>query len=124
MNLVPRLEPEPGSAPPQAGAAPPQAAGQASRWDLRRRLDRARDLLMAEPPAAYDGWLAAREARGMRERTLLLRRVAALGALVQTAPEGVVESEVDRLVADVERHRRRTRALQWDAVQLELGGSD
>jgi len=94
------------------------------RWGLRRRLAEMHDLLMAETPAAYDGGLAAREARGTRQRTLLLRRAAALGSVVHVAPESVARAEVERLVGDVERHRRRARDRQWDAVQLELGGSD
>ena len=115
MNLaVPHLQPDP------IGAS----GGQPWRWDLRRQLVAVRDLLAGERSAAYDGWLAAREARGMRERTLLLRRVGAMGDLVQTAPEPVARAEVSRLVADVERHRRRARALHRDAVQLELGGSE
>lgn len=113
------VQPDPAGAPVSHSSA-----GQAWRWELRRQLAAVRDLLVAESPAAYDGWLAAREARGMRERTLLLRRVAALGDVVQTAAEAVARAEVGRLVGDVDRHRRRLRSLQWDAVQLELGGSE
>ncbi len=118
MNLaVPHAQPEP--------LVPPSSvSGQAWRWELRRQLARVRDLLTSESPVAYDGWLAARGARGVRERTLLLRRLAALGDVVQVAPEPVARAEVARMVGDVDRHRRRTRALQWDAVQLELGGSE
>ena len=120
MSLaVPHVQPEPSGAP-----AHPESVGQAWRWELRRQLTTVRDLLVAESPSAYDGWLAAREARGMRERTLLLRRVAALGDVVQTGSELVARAEVGRLLGDVERHRRRMRGLQWDAVQLELGGSE
>lgn len=116
MNLaVPPLQAEPASGP---------TSGQAWRWELRRQLTQVRDLLAAESPTAYDGWLAAREARGARERTLLLRRLARLGEIIQVAPEHVARAEVERMVGDVDRHRRRTRALQWDAVQLELGGEE
>jgi hypothetical protein len=115
MSLTAHLQPDP------PGATP---TGQAWRWDLRRQLAAVRDLLTGESPTAYDGWLAARGARGAREQALLLRRVAALGDVVQTAPEAVARAEVKRLVGDVERHRRRARDLQWDAVQLELGGSE
>ena len=114
MSLaVPHLQPDP--------AAP---AGSTSRAELRRQLAIVRDVLVAEAPGADDGWLAAREARGARERTLLLRRVGALGDLVRTAPESVARAEVSRLLGDVERHQRRARALLWDSVQLELGGSE
>lgn len=94
------------------------------RWGLRRRLAEVQDLLVAETPTTYDGGLVAREARGARERTLLLRRASALGSLVHVAAESVARAEVERLVGDVERHRRRARDRQWDAVQLELGGSE
>jgi len=104
--------------------AHPMPAGQAWRWELRRTLIAVRHALTGESPAAYDGWLAARGARDARERTLLLRRVAALGDVVQTATEAVARSEVARLLGDVERHRRRVRFLHWDAVHLELGGSE
>ena len=113
------FQPEPSGAP-----APDTSAGHAWRSELRRQLTVIRDVLVAEAPAAYDGWLVAREARGMRERTLLLRRVAALGDVVQSASELVARAEVARLLGDVERHQRRLRNLQWDAVQLELGGSE
>ena len=102
----------------------PLPAGQAWRWELRRTLAAVRDALMGESPAAYDGWLAARVARDTRERALLLRRVAALGDVVQSATESVARSEVTRLLGDVDRHRRRCRDLHWDSVQLELGGSE
>ncbi len=111
-------------AAPHLQSDPAARAGQPSRAELRRQLAVVRDLLVAESPAAYDGWLAAREARGMRERTLLLRRVAALGEIVRTAAEPVARAEVGRLLADVERHRRRARAMLWDSVQLEIGGSE
>ena len=94
------------------------------RWGLRRQLAEMTDLLLAETPEAYDGGLVAREARGTRERTLLLRRAAALASVVHVAPEPVARAEVQRLVGDVERHRRRARDRQWDSVQLELGGSE
>lgn len=114
MSLaVPHLQPDP--------TAP---AGQSWRQELRRQLSAVRDVLAAEAPAAYDAWLAPREERGLRERTLLLRRIAALGDLVRSAPEPVARAEVARLLGDVERHQRRVRALHWDSVQLELGGSE
>jgi hypothetical protein len=117
MSLtVPHLEPD-----PPASAA---SAGQAWRWELRRELIAVRDLLAVEAPAADDGWLAARGARGARERILLLRRVGALAEVVQTASEPVARAEVSRLLGDVDRYRRRVRDLQWDTVQLELGGSE
>ena len=114
MSLaVPHVQPDPAA-----------SAGLPSRGELRRQLAAVHDLLVSESPAAYDGWLAAREARGMRERTLLLRRVAALGEIVRTATKPVARAEVGRLLADVERHRRRARAMLWDSVQLEIGGSE
>ena len=78
-RAAPPSEPTMSLAVPHAPARPGRARRTAvPRGSCDAQLAAVRDLLVAESPAAYDGWLAAREARGMRERTLLLRRVAAL----------------------------------------------
>lgn len=106
---------------------PPDSEGW--RWETRRSLAPIRDALVAlssapYSPVAYDGWLVARGGRVERERATLLRRLADLGTLALEQPRPVVEEELRRFLEDVERHHRRTRDLQWDEVELELGGSD
>ena len=87
-------------------------------------LAQVRDVLAAESSASYDGWLAARGGRLLRERDLLLARLARLTELVHAAAAQAVNAELARLLEDVARHQQRVRDLQWDAVELELGGSD
>lgn len=107
------------------GPRPPTAAGgERWRWEARHRLAQVRDSLAEEPSSPYDGWLAARGGRMQRERAVLLRRLADLGRLALKQPEPVVRSELRRFLVDVERHLQRARDLQWDEVELELGGSD
>lgn len=98
---------------------------EAWRWQVRRVMAEVRDLLVAERPTSYDGWLAARAAGMLRERDLLLARLAELGPLVlhdQRVDE--LKLRLERLLADVERHQQRRRDLIWDEVELELGGSE
>ena len=113
------------AAPTPALPGPPGVpTGDRWRWEARRRLTAVRDLLTRQGPPVYDGWLAAREARVGRERDLLLRRVAVVARLSHDRPEPVVRAELRRLAADVERYQQRVRDLQWDEVELEIGGSD
>jgi hypothetical protein len=60
-----------------------------------------------------------------RERTALLRRLAALGPRVLEEPEiETVRAELLRLAADLDRHRQHLNDLVYDSVSLELGGSE
>jgi len=98
---------------------------EAWRWQVHRMLADLRDVLLSESPTADDGWLAARGAGVLRERTTLLARLAVLSrrALHEPALEQV-RREVNRLLVDVDHHLQRRRDLVWDEVELELGGSE
>jgi hypothetical protein len=95
------------------------------RWLVRHRMAGVRDALAVEGSRGGDAWLAAREQTLHRERSVLLRRLAALGPRVLDAPdvEGV-RAELLRLVGDLERHRQHLNDLVYDSVTLELGGSE
>ena len=97
----------------------------AIRWLVRHRMAGVRDALAVEGSRGGDAWLAAREQTLHRERSALLRRLAALGPRVLDAPdvEGV-RAELLRLVGDLERHRQHLNDLVYDSVTLELGGSE
>ncbi len=112
------------ASPPYPSPTSAGCAGDGWRWEARRVLARLRDLLTAESSASYDGWLAARGGRLLRERDVLLGRLARLTALVQAGTAAAVHAELGRLLEDVTRHQQRVRDLHWDAVELELGGSD
>ena len=95
------------------------------RWLVRHRMAGVKEALVGERSRGGDAWLAARELSLVRDRDNLLRRLAGLGPQVLEAPdvEGV-RAELQRLVADLERHRQRLNDLVYDSVSLELGGSE
>lgn len=102
------------------------------RWTMRQRMTAVRDALLEETGATGapgddqgDGWLAARGGTAFRERNALLMRLGALGTRVlEDADVPAVRAEVARLVADVTRHVQHVNDLAYDAVELELGGSE
>ncbi len=99
------------------------------RWTMRQRMTAVRDALLEELPPGDDGsgegWLAARGGTAFRERNALLMRLGALGSRVlEDADVGAVRAEVARLVTDVTRHLQRIHDLAYDAVEIELGGSE
>lgn len=95
------------------------------RWRVRQQLAAVRDLLVAETGSATDGWTAAREVSMLRERNSLLARVGELGGQVLEHPDAdLVHAELQRLLVDLGHHVQRLNDLAYDAVELELGGSE
>ncbi|KQY57543.1 MULTISPECIES: hypothetical protein [unclassified Nocardioides] len=95
------------------------------RWTVRQRLAAVRDGLSLESAQAADGWLVAREGSVLRERTVLMTRLSALGpAVLEAADVSAVREELRRVVADISHHRQRLHDLAYDEVELELGGSE
>lgn len=95
------------------------------RWTVRQRMGGVRDALLAETGHGGEGWLAAREGGLLRERTLLLNRLSALGPRVLESPDlDVVRADLQRLLTDVAHHLQRIHDLAYDEVELELGGSE
>ena len=95
------------------------------RWLVRHRLAAIKEALATERTPGPDAWLAARELSLHRERVGLLQRITALGPQVlDVADVEPVRHELARLVADLEHHRQRLNDLVYDAVSLELGGSE
>jgi hypothetical protein len=95
------------------------------RWLVRNRLAGVKEALSGEASRGGDAWLAARELSLHRDRNAMLRRVAALGPQVLETPDvEVVLADLRRLVHDLERYRQRLNDLVYDAVSLELGGSE
>ncbi|WP_148616126.1 hypothetical protein [Nocardioides rubriscoriae] len=98
------------------------------RWTMRQRIAAVRDALLEELPPGRDdddGWLAARGGTAFRERNALLMRLGTLATRVLEDPDvNAVRAEVARLVVDVTHHVQRLHDLAYDAVELELGGSE
>ncbi len=95
------------------------------RWVVRQRMTALRDALASEATGPDDGWLAARGGTAFRERNVLLGRLNHLGRVVlETEAVEDVRVELKRLVVDVHHHVQRLHDLAYDAVELELGGSE
>ena len=95
------------------------------RWLVRQRITALEAALSVELSRDEGSGLAAREQSLERERAVLLRRIAELGAQVLDAPDvEQVRSGLRRLIGDVDRHRQRLNDLVYDSVSMELGGSE
>jgi hypothetical protein len=96
------------------------------RWAVRRQLVPVRDRLLHERSHhRHEAWLSARAARTLRERDTLLTRLNRLSSQVLVAPDvESVRTELSRLLRDIERHSQRMSDLAYDAVELEIGGSE
>ena len=95
------------------------------RWVVRQRMAAVRDALLPDVESPDDGWLAARSGGIARERDTLLGRLSELGPEVLESPDADrVRAELRRLVTDIRHYVQRVHDLAYDAVELELGGSE
>ncbi|MGZ4447079.1 MAG: hypothetical protein ACXVWZ_09200 [Nocardioides sp.] len=95
------------------------------RWVVRQRMAVLRDALVAEGEHSQEGWLAARGGTVLRERNALLGRLSALGPhVLETSDAEEVRLELKRLLRDAARHVQRLHDLAYDAVEMEIGGSE
>lgn len=95
------------------------------RWLVGHRIARVNEALGLEHSRDGDAWLAAREASLLRERDSLQRRLHRAGALLLEATDvDLLRRDLLRLLGDLEHHRQRLNDLVYDAVSLELGGSE
>ena len=94
------------------------------RWSVRQHLSGLHDALVSEDEQPEDGWLAARGGTVLRERNLLVHRLAAIGHALDAPEIEAVRGEIKRLIADVGHYLQRLHDLAYDAVELELGGSE
>lgn len=93
------------------------------RTTMRERLQRVRSV-MTEPLRSRDGWLVARTQHVDKERSALVERISAMSARIGEARPNAVLPDVRRLSTDLGHYRQRVRDLDYDAVELELGGFD
>lgn len=91
---------------------------------LRDRLQRVH-AGMTEPLGSRDGWLVARMQHAERDRCALLDRISATTSRISEARTATtVLPEIRRLSQDLAHYRQRLTDLDYDAVELELGGFD
>lgn len=109
---------------------PQRAAAEGAEWAdaVRRQLAAVRDALQHEAADLRqrgDGWLDARDRTADRTRRRLLQRLAALGPRILERPGAETSlRELRRFARDLEHYRQRVHDLAYDAVALELGGSE
>jgi hypothetical protein len=95
------------------------------RWNVRRRLSAVKDALADPQTMMADAGLSAREGTSNRHRRQLQARVTALAAgVLERLDVETIAAELRRLQGDLERHVQRVHDLAYDAVSLELGGSE
>ena len=95
------------------------------RWLVRNRISTVKEALRSDRTHGGDAWLAAREMSLQRERVELLRELTALGPVVLHQDDiEHVHQELHRAVTRLDRYRQRVHDLVYDAVSLELGGSE
>jgi hypothetical protein len=94
------------------------------RWAVRQHLTGLHNALVSDDEQPEDGWLAARGGTVLRERNLLVHRLAGLGHALDVREIEALRGEIKRLIADVGHYVQRLHDLAYDAVELELGGSE
>lgn len=105
--------------------ASPATPHQSWRNAVQERVSAVQEALTAERATAADTWLDARVTHLRRERDLLLARLSVLGATVSDATDiETVRQSLHRLVVDLHHHQQRVNDLAYDAVAMEVGGSD
>jgi hypothetical protein len=98
---------------------------EAWRWTVRRHLGPVREAIEREHLDPAEGWLSARHGRSTRERSALLRRLAAFGPQVLEHPDVTeVREGLRRLLGDIDHYVQRQHDLAYDEVELEIGGSE
>jgi hypothetical protein len=91
---------------------------------VRERLGDVAAELSDERAVAGDTGLDARADHLHRERNRLLARIFVLGPMVDNGDLDAVRVAVARLVQDVHHHHERVNDLAYDAVAMEVGGSE
>lgn len=109
----------------EAALTSPPTFQQPWRHIVRERLGEVCEALTAERTAAHDSWLSARAGHLQRERNRLLVRLSVLGTMVGEATDlEAVRTSLLRLVPDLHHHQQRLNDLVYDAVAMDVGGSE
>jgi hypothetical protein len=109
----------------EAALASPPRFQQPWRHIVRERLGEVCEALTAERTGAGDSWLSARAGHLQRERNRLLVRLSVLGTMVTEATDvEAARTNLLRLVPDLHHHQQRMNDLVYDAVAMDVGGSE
>jgi hypothetical protein len=108
----------------RAVTTPPRLQ-QSWRYLVKQRLTWVGTALASEGAADEEPWLQARAAQLLRERARLQGRTAMLaGTICDAVDLDPVRQSLARLVADLQHYQQRVNDLAYDAVDLDVGGSD
>lgn len=109
----------------EAALQSPPRLQQPWRHIVRQRASQVAEALTAESSVATDPWLSARAGHLERERNSLLARLSVLGTLLAESTDlETVRESLRRLVLDVRHHHQRVNDLVYDALALDVGGSE
>lgn len=92
---------------------------------VRQRLSGVDEALTAERTHPGAEWLSARAGLLHRERNRLHTRLTALGGQISEASSlEPLRQELLRLLGDIQHHHQRVNDLAYDALALDVGGSE
>src|SRR3954453_2276017 len=103
----------------------PLRVQQTWRARVRDQLAAICEALSEERTGTSDSWLSARAGHLHRERNRLIARVSVLAGMVaESADVEPVRLALLRVAQDVQHHAQRVSDLMYDAVAMEVGGSE
>jgi vacuolar-type H+-ATPase subunit D/Vma8 len=103
----------------------PPRLQQSWRYLVKQRLTWVEAALAADPQQETDPWLEPRLAQLQRERVRLRSHVSLIASTICDATDlAPVRESLARLVHDLEHYQQRVNDLAYDAVDLDVGGSE
>lgn len=103
----------------------PPRLQQSWRYLVKQRLTWIASALAAEQEDEPESWQHPRLEQLTRERARLLGRTSELADTVCDVPDlGPVRTSLRRLVQDLQHYQQRQNDLVWDAVEVDVGGSE
>lgn len=95
------------------------------RRTVREQLATICEALYEERTGTSDSWLSARAGHLHRERNRLIARISVLAGMVaESADVEPLRQSLLRIAQDVQHHAQRVSDLVYDAVAMEVGGSE
>lgn len=92
-------------------------------WQVRQQLFALREELASDRVRSFDGWLTAKATSTDRTRRQIMARISVV--LAKDFPDTNTAHLIGtRILHDLEHFQQRVSDLSYDAVALELGGSE
>jgi hypothetical protein len=103
----------------------PPRLQQSWRYLVKQRLTWVEAALAADGTDDAEPWLQPRRDRLRRERTQLRSRTSLLaGTICETLELEQARRSLARLVQDLQHYQQRVNDLAYDAVDMDVGGSE